>query len=66
MSIKPPYAHKPREPKEPHPIENRPPVHLDHGFDRRTHSEWTLFGLAGDIGARLTSDTDTEAVEDEY
>jgi len=47
-------------------MEDRPPVHLYHGFERRTHSEWTLFGLAGDKGARLTSETDTEAVEDEY
>lgn len=42
-----------------------PPVHLYHGFDRRTHSEWTLFGLAGDIGARLASETSADAVENE-
>jgi hypothetical protein len=42
-------------------MKDRRSVHLYHGFDRRTHSEWTLFGLAGDIGARLTSETSTEA-----
>jgi hypothetical protein len=47
-------------------MKDRPSVHLYHGFDRRAHSEWTLVGLAGDICARLTSETDTEAVEDEY
>jgi hypothetical protein len=47
-------------------MEDRPSVHLYHGFDRRAHSEWTFFGLVGDIGARLTFETDAEAVEDEY
>jgi hypothetical protein len=47
-------------------MEDRPSVHLYHGFDRCTHSEWTLFGLTCDIGARLTSEAVTEAVEDEY
>jgi len=47
-------------------MEDRPSVHLYHGFDRRTHSEWALFGLAGDIGARFTSEASTEAVENEY
>jgi hypothetical protein len=43
-----------------------PSVNLYHGFDRRTYSEWILFGLAGDIGARLTSDRSPDAVENEY
>jgi hypothetical protein len=47
-------------------MEDRPSVHLDHGFGWRTHSEWTLFGLAGDIGAGLTAKASTEAVEHEY
>ena len=47
-------------------MKNRPSVNLHHGFDRRTHSEWTLIGLARDIGARVTSDRSPDAVENEY
>jgi len=54
------------EQKEPHPMKDRPSVHLCHGFDRCIHSEWILFGMAGDIGARMTSETLTDAVENEY
>jgi integrase len=42
MSIEHPYAHKPREPNEPHPVKNRPSVNLYHGFERRAHSEWSV------------------------
>jgi hypothetical protein len=63
MSIKPPYAHEPMEPEEPHPMKDRPPVHLCHEFDRRIRSEWILFGMTGDIGARMTSETLSDAVE---
>ena len=66
MSIKPPYTHKPMDAKEPYPMKDRPSVYLCHEFDRRIHSEWILFGMAGDIGGRMTSETLTDAVKDEY
>jgi hypothetical protein len=46
-------------------MKDRPSLHLCHGFDRRIQSEWTLFSMAGDIGARMTSEAFTNAVENE-
>ena len=46
-------------------MKDRPSVYLCHEFDRRIHSEWILFGMAGDIGGRMTSETLTDAVKDE-
>lgn len=66
MSIKPFDAHKPREPKKPHPVKNRPAVNLCDGFSRRAHFERTLFGMEGDIGERLASDCSHDAVENEH
>ena len=47
-------------------MKDRPPVHLCHHFDRHVRSEWILFGMTGYIGARMTSETLTDAVENEY
>jgi hypothetical protein len=47
-------------------MKNRPSVDLYHAIDRPIHFEWTLFRLAGDISAGLTSDRSDDAVENEY
>ena len=47
-------------------MKNRPAVNLCDGFPRSAHSERTLFGVAGDIGKRVTSDGSHDAVENEY
>jgi len=41
-------------------------MHLCHRLDRGAHCERALFGVAGDIGGRLTFEAHTQAVENEY
>jgi hypothetical protein len=47
-------------------MKNRPSANLYHGFDRCGHWERTLFGLARDVGAGMSSVPIRDAVEDEY